>query len=286
MTRYTIYGDLDGRNTLALTTTLVAKGLQVDLVSQTASLSLSLATRTGCVSGPYLRTPEGVVLADLHAMLDWIERVHPEPPLLPTTPVRRISARLLEDWLELWLPHWPRRSWATLERIGRHLDASGFLLGREACRADWLLAAWLEADVLKHDHARTQLARTAPRLVSLGNDLLESSRAQAADDVLPISLLSVLEEIAGDFHAYLVGNHRALKDQSDRVLLDLGLGRRALPARRRCEERRVEVGRELARLDPVARRDLRRVLEPVGAWHALTLPIVLEELDPSDPRSL
>ena len=47
-------------------------------------------------------------------MLDWIERMHPEPRLIPTTPVRRICARVLEDWIDLWLPIWPRRSWATL----------------------------------------------------------------------------------------------------------------------------------------------------------------------------
>lgn len=268
MHRYTIYGDLTGRDTVALTTTLVAKGLAVELVSESASLSLALATRAGSDSGPYLRTPEGFVLADLHAMLDWIERMHPEPPLTPPTPVRRTCARILEDWIELWLPRWPRRSWGTLERIGIHLDAAGFLLGESPCRADWLLAAWLETEVLVHDHARAHLARTAPRLISLGDNLLESTPLEPTDDVIPISLLLVLEEIALDYHVYLAGNQRALKDESDRVILDLGLGRRALPVRRRCEERRVEIGRELAALDHLERRDVQRVLEPVGAWHA------------------
>lgn len=289
MDRYTIYGDLDARDTVALTTTLVAKGLSVELIPETASLSLALASRAGSVSGPYLRTPEGFVLSDLHAMLDWIERMHPEPRLMPTTPVRRTCARLLEDWLELWLPLWPRRSWTTLERIGAHLDVAGFLLGLEPSRPDWLLAAWLETEVLTHDHARAHLAGRARRLVSLGDDLLESSSAGLADpsdDVIPISFLGLLEEIASDYHAYLVGNRRALKDQADRVILDLGLGRRALPVRRRCEERRVEIGRELEHLDRLERRNIRRVLEPVGAWHVLTLLSALPEIDPSDPRRL
>ena len=110
--------------------------------------------------------------------------------------------------------------------------------------------------------------------------------ADPSDDVIPISFLGLLEEIASDYHAYLVGNRRALKDQADRVILDLGLGRRALPVRRRCEERRVEIGRELEHLDRLERRNIRRVLEPVGAWHVLTLPSVLPEIDTSDPRSL
>ena len=301
MDRYTVYGDLGTRDTLALTTVLVAKGLHVEFVSQSASLSLALASRAGSISGPYLRTPEGFVLSELHAMLDWIERVHPKPRLLPAmtqAPVRWVCARLLEDWIELWLPLWPRRSWTTLEGIGAHLDVAGFLLGPEPSRPDWLLAAWLETDVLVHEHARAHLAQCAPRLVSLGNDLLGTSSARLtgtpdvcdmsgdSDDVIPISLLALLEEIASDYHAYLVGNQRALKDQADRVMLDLGYGRRALPVRSRCEERRVEMGRELEGLGRLERQDIMRVLEPVGAWHALTLPAVLLEVDPSDPRSL
>ena len=298
MDRYAVYGDLASRDTVALTTALVAKAMPFEFVQEGASLSFALASRAGSLSGPYLRTPEGFVLSGLHSTLDWIERMHPEQPLMPTTPVRRSCARLLEDWIEMWLPIWPRRSWTTLERLGAHLDMAGFLLGSQPSRPDWLLAAWLETDVLNHDHAHAHLARHAPRLVSLGSDLLGSSLTEPADsgdspgpsgssdDVVPISLLVLLEEIASDYHAYLVGNQRALKDHADRVVLDLGLGPRALPARRRCEVRRVEIASELGLLDRLERRDVRRVLEPVGAWHALTLPPVLSEIDPSDPRSL
>ena len=99
MARYTIYGDLNERETATLAMLLHAKGLEPELVDQTPSLALALATRAGSESGPYLRTPEGFVLADLHAMLELIERVHPEPRLVPTTPVRRACLRL------------PRRRW-------------------------------------------------------------------------------------------------------------------------------------------------------------------------------
>jgi len=286
MSRYTVYGDLAARETVALSTILMAKGLSVAFVEETSSLSLSLAARTGDEAGPYLRTPEGFVLSGLHAMLDWLERTHPEPMLLPRTPVRRTCARVLEDWIESWLPGWPRRSWRTVENIGAHLESTPFLLGASPTRADWLLAAWLETDVLVHDHARTHLRIAAPRLLSLGDTLLAATPVASADDVVPISLLPILEEVAADYHAYLIGNHEAIKDRSDRVLLDLGLGRRPLPVRSDCEIRRVEIGRELAALDLEARRDVRRVLEPVGAWHTLTMPSVLAEVDASDPRSL
>ncbi len=298
MGRYTVYGNLAHRDTVLLSAVLSAKGLDFGFVEQTPSLSYALAARAGRDSGPYLRTPEGFVLADVHTILDWIERMHPEPGLLATTPIRRTVARLIEDWLELWLPLWPRRSWATLEGLARHLQSSGFLLGSEPSRPDWILAAWLESDVLLHAHARERLSRTAPRLVSLGGELLEATAKVAtgsvsltqvdrfADDVLPISLLPVLEEIGRDFHGYLVANHQACKDGTDRVLIDLGLGRRAMPVRLECEARRAEIGRDLGRWTREARRAVRQMLEPVGLWHATTLPPVAVEIDPADPRSL
>lgn len=296
--RYTIYGDPERRESVALAAALVAKGIEFELVPETASLSLILATRAGSETGPYLRTPEGFVLADLHAILEWVERCHPSPRLVPATPVRRTCARILEDWIEFWLPLWPRRSWSTLIGLGAHLEAAGFLLGGVPCRSDLLLAAWLETEVLVHEHARQILNRDAPRLGSFGETLLESAPSmtgarsastmgeETSDDAVPISLLPVLGEVAADYHAYLVGNQRALKDRRESVLLDLGLGKRAFPVRKRCEARRAAIGRELAALEPDSRRDVRRVLEPVGAWYALTLPDVTEEADPSDPRSL
>lgn len=286
--RYALYGELAERDTAVLATVLFVKNIPVDLVPENASLSLSLAARTGQDQGPYLRTPEGFVLAGCHAVLEWIERLHPEPALLPQTPVRKVVARLVEDWVDLWLPYWPRRSWATLERLAVHLDSAGFLLGTRPVRADWLLASWLETEVLCHPHAREYLARHAPRLISFGEDLLDQqiSPGEEGEDVIPISLLSLLEEIGADYHVYLALNHQALKDQEDRVLLDLGLGKRPLPVQPECERRRIALGRELAALDREVRRRVSEMLEPLSAWHVLTLPPAISDLDPSDPRSL
>ena len=80
--------------------------------------------------------------------------------------------------------------------------------------------------------------------------------------------------------------HQALKDHEDEVRIDLGLGRQPLPVQPECEARRTAIGRELSSLDRDVRRRIAGMLEPVGAWHALTLPPVLEEMDTSDPRSL
>ncbi|MBJ18626.1 MAG: hypothetical protein CL933_04300 [Deltaproteobacteria bacterium] len=288
MERYAIYGDLATRETLTLASVLHVKGVAADYIEETASLSLALASRAGREEGPFLRTPEGFVLANLHSILEFIERVYPDPSLVPTKPVRRICLRLIEDWLELWLPHWPRRSWGTLERLGAHLGSAGFLLGRRPTRADWILAGWLESEVLVHAQARLHLEREAPRLVSLGEDLLarELSLSEEVDDAIPISLLGILEEIATDYHAYLAHNHQALKEHEETVPIDLGLGLQALPIQKVAESRRIDLGREIAELDRPIRKRVTELLEPVGAWHALTLPPALTEMDPQDPRSL
>lgn len=230
--RYRIYGSLDSKQTIALSSVLLAKGLAADLIEQNRSLALLLAARSGEDRGPYLRTPDGFVLGNLHAILEWIERVHPDPALVPTSPVRRICARMLEDWIECWLPLWPRRSWSTLFDLGAHLVTSGSLLGGAATRADWMLAAWLEAEVLIRSEARDHLARHAPALLDLGNRLIAQSRdassgssaSTAGDDAIPISLLGILEDLARDYHLYLTLNQSALKDREDRVAMDLGLG--------------------------------------------------------------
>ena len=70
--RYVLYGDLRDRRTAVLAGVLVAKGLAVGFVQQTPSLALNLATRAGRSDGPFLRTPEGFVLAGNRPMLRFV----------------------------------------------------------------------------------------------------------------------------------------------------------------------------------------------------------------------
>lgn len=283
---YRIYGRLDSRASATLASILVAKGLRLRFVEETPSLSWLLEARSGREEGPYLRTPEGFLLGGLHEILAWIERTHAEPPLVPHTPVRRISTLLLEDWIEGWLPLFADRSWKDLQVIGAHLERSKFLLGPSPTRADWLLAAWLETEVLVAPGGRRSLEICSPRFLRLGSELLESEVEEAGDDVLPISLLSVLERMSGAFHEFLLANQQALKDDADRVVMDLGLGPRSLPVSPECEARRMEIAQIVGALSPGDRDSVRRILEPVGAWHALVVPPVLEPPDAGDPRSL
>ena len=284
--RHAVYGDLSARNSIALVTALAAKGIVFEFVAETPALSLALSMRAGQEHGPYLRTPEGFVLGDLSTTLDYLERIQPEPAWRPLTPVRRICARLLEDWIELWLPVWPERAPAVLEGLSVHLAASGFLLGSTPCRPDGSLAAWLETDAFADCDGRAHAARLAPQLLHYSEDVRRAVPKPVADDVIPISLLPVLYELAKDYHVYLAANREALYEGDDRVEVDLGFGRTVLPAWRQCEERRMAIALELAGLPVEGRRAVRQMLEPLGAWHALTLPAAANELAAGDPRSL
>ncbi len=52
--------------------------------------------RTGLHYFPVVETPEGDLWQDTSEILDRLEAAHPEPPLIPTTPVQRVVAYLIE----------------------------------------------------------------------------------------------------------------------------------------------------------------------------------------------
>lgn len=61
--------------------------------------------RTGASVMPIVVTPEGEWLQDTSRIIDALERRFPDAPVVPTTPVQRFAAYLLELWGdEWWLP--------------------------------------------------------------------------------------------------------------------------------------------------------------------------------------
>lgn len=290
--RHALYGDADSREGIALELALAAKGLPFERVPSSPALAFALAARAGHEAPAYLRTPEGCIFGDVHAALDHLDRVHPMPPWRPRTPVRRVCARLLEDWIELWLPLWPERTSAIVEALGAQLARSGFLLGAAPSRPDGSLAAWLEGEALRDPARRLDVAEHAPRLSgfaeSVRRTLLIGGAASdaATDDAIPISLIPILQALAKDFLVYLDANREALWDGHAGVEVELGFGATVMPAWRRLELRRAEIAQELARLAPEPRRAVRQMLEPLGAWYVLTLPEVIEPPALADPRAL
>lgn len=50
---------------------------------------------------PVLQAEDGVVLADGWVITEYLEEVHPEPPLLPRDPVERAETRRLAQWFDV-----------------------------------------------------------------------------------------------------------------------------------------------------------------------------------------
>ncbi|MEZ4332001.1 MAG: hypothetical protein R3F35_09600 [Myxococcota bacterium] len=314
---HALYGEAGSHEGIVLALALAAKGLRFEGVPASPALAFALAARAGRESAAYLRTPDGCIFGDARGALDHLDRVLPGRAWRPTTPVRRVCARLLEDWIELWLPLWPECAEAMLERFAAHVARSGFLLGPTPSRPDGALAAWLETEVLCDPALHRHAVEHAPGLIGFAEAVRRAaavapgdavpavaasgSRAPtvgvapvaraaggvaAIDDAIPIGLLPILETLAADFLAYLDANREAIWDGRAELVLELDAGSTTMPAWRRFERRRAEIAGELARLGPDARRAVRQMLEPLGAWYVLTLPEVVEAPALGDPRGL
>ena len=77
----------------------------VDTPVDFVTLMMRIKRRTGAVVMPVVVTPQGEWLQDSSAIIDELERCFRERPVVPTTPVRRFAAYLLETWGdEWWIP--------------------------------------------------------------------------------------------------------------------------------------------------------------------------------------
>ena len=77
----------------------------VDTPVDFVTLIMRVKRRTGAVVMPVVVTPQGEWLQDSSAIIDELERRFPERPVIPSTPVRRFAAYLLETWGdEWWIP--------------------------------------------------------------------------------------------------------------------------------------------------------------------------------------
>jgi glutathione S-transferase len=73
------------------------KGVEIEWVDVDEDDRSSVEAVSGQPLVPVLQT-DGFVLADSPKILDWLERHHPEPSLLPAEPARRAEVRVFCDW--------------------------------------------------------------------------------------------------------------------------------------------------------------------------------------------
>lgn len=179
------------------------------------TLLSTIKRQTGAVVMPVLRTPQGAWVQDSSVIIDQLEAAHPQRPVIPTSPVPRFAAYLLEAWCdEWWIPIAMHTRWtypenyALFEReAGRHL-LPGFP-GPLQRRAVAYIAASLRAKLHAVGVRPEQLA-TMDRWTAEMLDLLDSHFAQ---------------------HPYLLGAHASLADFSLAGPMVAHLGRDPWPAR-------------------------------------------------------
>ena len=104
--------------------------------------------------------------------------------------------------------------------------------------------------------------------------------------MIPILPLDLLRKTGRNYHLDLEINQQALNDRTERVVTDLGLGKCAFPKRPKCEVRRIEIADELRAMNATDQEAFQRVPEPVGPWHVLAVPDVVQRINPSDPTAL
>lgn len=86
--------------------------------------------KTGVVVMPTLRLPEGDWMQDTSVIIDYLEKRFPDYPIIPTTPVQRFTAYLLEAWGdEWWIPIAMHTRWTYPENFALfERDAGSALL--------------------------------------------------------------------------------------------------------------------------------------------------------------
>lgn len=77
------------------------KGVEVELVEiHPARRPARLSELNPLGRVPVLEVAEGAALRESSAIIEWLEEVHPQPPLWPADPVSRAQARALARWAD------------------------------------------------------------------------------------------------------------------------------------------------------------------------------------------
>ncbi|MBW2274587.1 MAG: glutathione S-transferase family protein [Deltaproteobacteria bacterium] len=100
---YTVHGFDTSAATRKLEAVVRYKGLPYEYRHEHARDRQKLEQRAGSRELPVLETPEGWFLHDTSAICMLLERLFPETPVLPATPVQRMVCHLIEDWADHWL---------------------------------------------------------------------------------------------------------------------------------------------------------------------------------------
>jgi len=123
-----VYGTDCSYYTGKLEAYLRAKGIAYRLEPFGESNMRRAARHTGVTQIPQVECPDGTWLADTTPIIEYYERLQPEPRISPAVPSVRFVSRLLEDFADewLWRPamhyRWsfPRNAWLMADWLSEH----------------------------------------------------------------------------------------------------------------------------------------------------------------------
>lgn len=171
--------------------------------------------KTGVVVMPTLRLPEGNWMQDTSVIIDYLEERFPDYPVIPTTPVQRFTAYLLEAWGdEWWIPIAMHTRWTYPENFALFERDAGSALLPYFPRFMQNKAAGMIADKLRRMCLRVGIRPAQFKIMDAWTenmlDLLEAHFAQ---------------------HAFLLGERPTLADFGLVGTMYGHLGRDPWPAR-------------------------------------------------------
>ena len=127
--KYVMWGSEHSLFTRKLQSMLNYLNVDYEFKLKTAETGPALEARLGTHFIPGLETPEGWLVHDTTPIGLMLHSKYPDRPILPTTPVQRIAAHLLEDWADEWFGRYAISSrWCYPDNIA-HV-AKGFYANR------------------------------------------------------------------------------------------------------------------------------------------------------------
>jgi glutathione S-transferase len=153
--------------------------------------------QTGTMKVPAIQLDDGRWLKDSTPMIRWFEQQHPQSPVIPSDPVLRFLANLIEDYADEWL--WrPAMWWRWMPTDSRF--NLGHRIAREVIAGGPAGPIWLKAALFAWRQRRTWL---------WGDGMTRENSAQIRD-MYPReleSLQAILER-----QPFLLGSHPSIAD--------------------------------------------------------------------------
>lgn len=210
--KYVVHGSKRSYFTAKVENILRYLQVPYEFVEKQPHTGSELEARAGTGAVPVLQTPDDWVLADSTPIARLLSDRSRHGPIVPTTPLQRAAALLLEDWLDEWLTRaavYTRWNFdESVESMPGGLIAE-MMFGKpfhaldasERAQMQPMLDAALEQLAPFRDMMKNQLLATGNATIELGDDIMPWFGALLDD------MATHLEQ-----HAYLLGDRPCVAD--------------------------------------------------------------------------